>query len=220
VIVLLLCFVEIADVDVVNDVMGFLCLVRSIVSAANRCRDHDFSLHGGLIGRDIHGQTVGVIGTGKIGQVFCRIMHGFGCRVLAFDVHENVEMKGLGVEYVPLDKLLQTSDVISLHCPLMPATHHLINSASVEKMKRGVVLVNCSRGALVESGALITGLKGGRIGGFAMDVYERESALYFTDRSDQVLQDDNFLILSGLPNVLITPVRTRALMARLRMPAD
>jgi D-lactate dehydrogenase len=135
-------------------------------------------------------------------------MIGFGCRVLAFDVHVNEKMKNLGVEYVTLDVLLQQSDIISLHCPLMPATHHLIDSSAVDKMKKGAVLVNCSRGALVESGAVITGLKNGQIGGFAMDVYERETALYFTDRSDQVLDDDNFLILSGLPNVLITPVRT------------
>lgn len=185
-----------------------LALNRHVVRASNRARDHDFTLHGGLIGHDIHGKTVGIIGTGKIGRVFARIMLGFGCNVIAFDVQEHDEVLSMGVQYVAMDELLARSDIVSLHCPLLKSTYHIIDDKAVSKMKRGVVLINVSRGALIDSAAVISGLKSGAIGGLGMDVYENENALYFADLSDQVLHDENFLQLQGFPNVLITPVRS------------
>lgn len=186
-----------------------LSVNRQIVKAANRTRDHDFSLHGALIGSDIFGKTVGVIGTGKIGRIFCKIMKGFGCEVIAYDLYPNDETKSLGVEYCGLDDVLGRADIISLHCPLLESTRHIINADAVDKMKRGVTLINTSRGALVDSSAIVEGIKSGKIGALGMDVYENESAMYFKDLSHEILHDSVFLQLQGYPNVLITPVRVR-----------
>jgi D-lactate dehydrogenase len=183
-----------------------LGVYRRLVKAASRTRDHDFSLHEGLIGHDVHGKTVGVIGTGKIGRILCKIMRGFGCRVVAFDLYPNEETERLGVEYQSLDDVLANSDILSLHCPLLDSTRHIIDAKAVAKMKRGVVIVNTSRGGLIETSVVIAGLKSGQIGGLGMDVYENEGVMYFRDLSGQLIQDDEFVQLQGMPNVLITPV--------------
>lgn len=177
-------------------------LNRKIYRAYNRVREGNFSLEG-LLGFDLHGRTVGVIGTGKIGVSFARIMSGIGCRILAFDPYPAPEAEGL-VEYVPLRRLFAESDVISLHCPLTPETHHLIDDDAVAQMKDGVMLINTSRGQLVDTRAVIEGLKSGRIGHLALDVYEEEESLFFQDLSDQVIRDDVFSRLLTFPNVLIT----------------
>jgi D-lactate dehydrogenase len=147
---------------------------------------------------------VGVVGTGKIGQVFAQIMRGFGCHVLAFDHIESEACKTLGVEYVPLALLFERSDVISLHCPLTPETHHLIDERAIQLMRPGVVLINTGRGALVDAKALIAGLKSGKIGAVGLDVYEEEEDLFFEDLSTSIIQDDVFMRLLTFPNVLIT----------------
>jgi D-lactate dehydrogenase len=184
-----------------------LGIYRRLVKAASRTRDHDFSLHEGLIGQDIHGKTVGVIGTGKIGRIMCGIMKGFGCEVIAFDLYPNEETRKLGVEYQSFDDVLAHADILSLHCPLMDTTRHIIDAKAVSKMKRGVVIINTSRGGLIETAAVIAGLKSGQIGGLGMDVYENEGVMYFRDLSGELIQDDEFVQLQGMPNVLITPVR-------------
>ncbi|TNF35609.1 MAG: 2-hydroxyacid dehydrogenase [Gammaproteobacteria bacterium] len=178
-------------------------LNRKTHRAWNRVREGNFSL-GGLLGFDLHGKTVGVIGTGRIGSVFANIMQGFGCRVLAFDPVVSIPLQSSGVTYVPLETLLQDSDIISLHCPLTPDTHHLINGHAIRQMKAGVMLINTSRGAVIDSSALIQGLKSGHIGHVGLDVYEEEDALFFEDLSNQVIQDDVFARLTTFPNVLIT----------------
>ncbi len=180
-----------------------LAVNRHIHKAYARVRENNFSL-GGLMGFDLHGKTVGVVGTGKIGQVFCRLLSGFGCEILAFDPNENDELKAQGVKYVSLDELLHRSKVISLHCPLMPETHHLMDEAAFAKCEEGVVLVNTSRGALVDGKALIEALKSGKIGAVALDVYEEESGIFFEDLSDQIIEDDILMRLMTFPNVLIT----------------
>lgn len=185
-------------------VMLLLALNKSVVRVANRAKEHDFYLRGS-IGQDIHGKTVGIIGTGKIGRIMCTIMKGFGTTVLANDVFENEEMKAMGVKYVPLDDLLARSDFVSLHCPLLPTTSHIINAHSLRIMKRGALLVNCGRGALVETKALVDGLRTGKLGGVAMDVYENEAGLFFKDRSGDLLVDNDFLVLQSFPNCLMTP---------------
>jgi D-lactate dehydrogenase len=179
-----------------------LSLNRRISRAYNRVRDGNFSLEG-LLGFDLHGKTVGVIGTGKIGTLFARIVQGFGCRVLAFDPYPNAEMERIA-RYLPFEDLAGASDIISLHCPLTPDTRHLINHEAVEKMKDGVMLINTSRGQLVDTRAVIDGLKRGRIGYLGLDVYEEEEALFFEDLSDQVIRDDVFARLLTFPNVMIT----------------
>jgi len=156
-----------------------------------------------LLGFDMHGKTVGVVGTGKIGAAAARILAGFGCRMLLYDVMLNDECKALG-RYVSLDELLASSDIITLHCPLTRDTHHLICAAAIERMKPGVMLINTSRGALVDAQAAITGLKRGKIGYLGLDVYEEEAELFFEDHSGHVIQDDIFMRLSTFPNVLIT----------------
>ncbi|MES2475721.1 MAG: 2-hydroxyacid dehydrogenase [Verrucomicrobiota bacterium] len=180
-----------------------LCLNRHIHKAYNRVREGNFSLDG-LMGMDIHGKTVGVIGTGIIGGIFARIMAGFGCEVLAHDIAEDAACVAAGVRYVPLDELFAKSHAISLHCPLMPATHHLIDAVTLGKMRDGVFIVNTSRGALIDTEAAITAIKSGRIGGLALDVYEEESELFFEDLSFGIIQDDVFMRLTTFPNVLVT----------------
>ena len=180
-----------------------LCLNRHVHKAYNRVREGNFSIDG-LIGHDVHGKTIGVVGTGIIGGIFARIMTGFGCEILAHDLHPNPDCVKLGVSYVPLDELFARSHAISLHCPLMPQTHHLINEKSLARMRDGVFIVNTSRGALIDTEAAITAIKSGRIGGLALDVYEEESELFFEDLSFQIIQDDVFMRLTTFPNVLVT----------------
>ncbi|KLU03558.1 D-lactate dehydrogenase [Rhodopirellula islandica] len=179
-----------------------LTLNRKIHKAYNRVRENNFSIDG-FLGFDLHGRTFGVIGTGAIGRVLARIMNGFGCRVLLYDPYPNEEAKQLG-EYVALERLLAESDLVSLQCPLTPETHHLINADRLSKMKRGAMLVNTSRGGLVDTSAAIEGLKSGQLGGFALDVYEEESGVFFEDLSQEVMQDDVLSRLMTFPNVLIT----------------
>jgi D-lactate dehydrogenase len=178
-------------------------LNRKIHRAFNRTRENNFRL-GGLLGHDIHGKTVGVIGTGKIGAVFAKIMLGFGCTVLAYDVAQNPDCLALGVRYAPLEQVLAQSDIISLHVPLMPATRHLINAQSLALMKRRTVLINTSRGGLIHTEALIDALKDGQLSAVGLDVYEEEEGLFFRDLSDRILADDVFARLVSFPNVLVT----------------
>lgn len=180
-----------------------LGLNRHIHKAYNRVREGNFSLDG-LVGFDLHGKTVGVIGTGTIGQVFCQLLSGFGSRVLAFDLKENPRCLELGVEYVDLPTLYREADVISLHCPLTPDTHHLINAAAIAQMKPGLLLINTSRGGLVDTQAVIKGLKSRQLGALALDVYEEEGDLFFEDLSDQVIADDDLMRLTTFPNVIVT----------------
>lgn len=181
-----------------------LALDRRIPRAWMRVRDDNFALEG-LIGHDIHGKTVGVVGTGRIGALVARIFRlGFGCHVLAADRYEVAALKKAGVAYTSIDDLIARSDIISLHCPLTPETHHLIDAAAVAKVKRGVILINTSRGALIDAEAVIAGLKSGQIGGVALDVYEQEADLFFEDLSNEIIHDDVFQRLLTFPNVLIT----------------
>ncbi|KAM3113199.1 2-hydroxyacid dehydrogenase [Phormidesmis sp. 146-33] len=180
-----------------------LTLNRKIHRAYNRVREGNFSLEG-LLGFDLHDRTIGIVGTGKIGQIVAQIMQGVGCRVLAYDVHPNPICEATGAKYVDLTKLLTDSDVITLHCPLTPETHHLINQTTIAQMKKGVMLINTSRGALIDTTAVIHGLKSQKIGSLALDVYEQEADLFFEDLSDQIIQDDLFERLLTFPNVLIT----------------
>lgn len=179
-----------------------LTLNRKTHRAYNRVREGNFSLNG-LLGFDLHGRTVGVIGTGKIGFIFGQIMKGFGCQILAYDVHKNAQFEAVG-RYVDLPELFANSDIISLHCPLTPETHHLINQAAIAQMKPGVMLVNTSRGALIDTEMAVQGLKSQTIGALALDVYEQESDLFFEDLSNQIIQDDVFERLMTFPNVLVT----------------
>lgn len=180
-----------------------LSLNRKLHRAYPRVRDGNFSLDG-LLGFDLHGRTVGVVGTGHIGTVFARIMAGFGCRVLAADPAPNEECRALGVEYVGLDALLGAADVVSLHCPLTPETRHMVDATSLERMRPGVMLINTGRGALVDTAAVIAALKRGHIGSLGIDVYEEEEGLFFEDFSGQVIQDDVFMRLLTFPNVIVT----------------
>lgn len=180
-----------------------LALDRKIHRAYARVREGNFALEG-LLGFDLHGRTVGLVGVGRIGSVMARIMNGFGCRIIAYDPVPNAEIEALGGRHASLEELLSSSDIISLHCPLTPETQHLINAAALERMKRGVMLINTSRGAVVDTKAVIDGLKSGKIGYLGLDVYEEEGDLFFEDLSDQLIQDDVFARLLTFPNVLIT----------------
>jgi D-lactate dehydrogenase len=180
-----------------------LALVRRLHRAHARVREGNFSLRG-LLGFDLHGRTVGVVGTGRIGTVFARILRGFGCRILAHDPVPSPALVEEGVCYVSFDALLEGSDIVSLHCPLTPETHHLIDADALARMRPGVTLLNTSRGGLVDTRALIDGLKSGRIGHLGLDVYEEEGDLFFEDLSDTVIQDDVFARLLTFPNVLVT----------------
>lgn len=177
-----------------------LALNRRIHRAHARVREGNFALDG-LLGFDMKGRTVGLIGTGRIGATLAHILKGFGCRILAHDPKPDAT---LPVEFVSLDALLAASDIISIHCPLTPETHHLIDARAIGRMRQGVMLVNTSRGAIVDTRAVIAGLKSGRIGLLGLDVYEEEGDLFFEDLSGQVLHDDIFARLLTFPNVLIT----------------
>lgn len=180
-----------------------LTLNRKTHRAYARVREGDFSLDG-LLGFDLHGRTVGIVGTGRVGVVVAKIVTGFGCKVLASDLLQSDEIRAIGGKYVSMDQLLANSDVVTLHCPLTPDTRHLIDASAIERMKHGVMLINTSRGAVVDSRAVIEGLKTGKIGYLGLDVYEEEGDLFFEDLSDQVIQDDVFARLLTFPNVLIT----------------
>lgn len=180
-----------------------LTLNRKTHRAHARVRDGNFSLQG-LCGFDIHDKTAGIIGTGKIGLAFAKIMSGFGAAVLAFDPMPTDEARSLGISYVSLDELLERSDIVSLHCPLTPKTRHLIDQAALSKMKRGATLINTGRGALVDTKALIEALKQRHLGGVGVDVYEEEEGLFFEDHSADGVEDDTFVRLSNFPNVLVT----------------
>jgi D-lactate dehydrogenase len=180
-----------------------MTLNRKTHKAYNRVREGDFSLRK-LTGFDLFGKTAGVIGTGKIGQVFANIMLGFGCKVLAYDIAVNKELEQKGIAYVTLNELLKSSDIVSLHCPLTEQTRHIINDDSLAAMKRGAMLINTSRGALVDTKAAITHLKTGQLGYLGIDVYEQEEQLFFHNHSGEVIQDDIIMRLMSFPNVLIT----------------
>lgn len=180
-----------------------LCLNRKLHKAYNRVRDDNFALDG-LLGFNLFGKTVGLIGTGRIGLATARILHGFGCRLLCHDIKQNQQIAELGGRYVSLAELYAQSDIISLHCPLTPDTKHLINHYSIGSMKDGVMLINTSRGALIDSNAVITGLKNRKIGYLGLDVYEQEADLFFENLSEQVIDDEVFKRLLTFPNVLIT----------------
>ncbi|BDA85261.1 lactate dehydrogenase [Aureimonas sp. SA4125] len=180
-----------------------LSLDRNIHRAYSRVREGNFALDG-LMGFNLHGRTVGIVGTGRIGLGVIRIMLGFGCRVLAYDPYPDPATAALGAVHVPLAELIATSDIISLHCPLTPETHHLIDANAIAAMKRGVMLINTSRGGIIDTRAVVEGLKDGAIGHLGLDVYEEEADLFFEDLSDQVIRDDVFARLQTFPNVLIT----------------
>lgn len=181
-----------------------LALNRKIPRANNRVHDLNFSL-AGLVGFDLHGKTAGIVGTGKIGRITAQILRGFGMRVLAFDPYPSVEWaQQHGIEYTDARTLARESHVLSLHTPLTPETHHIIRHETLELMKPGAILINVSRGALIDTKALIEALKSGRLGGVALDVYEEEEGVFFEDLSGQILQDDDLARLLTFPNVLIT----------------
>ena len=177
-----------------------LTSVRRIHKAYNRTREFNFSLNG-LTGFDFHGKTVGVVGTGKIGRIFIDICRGFGMNVIAYDLFP---AKDSGINYVSLDELLERSDIISLHCPLTDETRHMINADAIGKMKKGVVIVNTSRGGLIDAEALLEGSKARKIGAACLDVYEEEADVFFEDRSGHILNDDLLSRLISMPNVIVT----------------
>ncbi len=179
-----------------------MTLNRQTHRAYNRVREGNFMLDG-LLGRTLHGRTVGIVGTGKIGLATARIFNGMGCTVLGHDPYPSPAFGGIG-EMAGLDELLARADIVSLHCPLTPETHHLINDASLARMKPGAMLVNTSRGALVDTHAVIRALKSRRLGHLAIDVYEQESALFFQDLSGEIIDDEAFQRLMTFPNVLVT----------------
>ena len=174
--------------------------MRRIHKAYNRTREFNFSLNG-LTGFDFHGKTVGVIGTGKIGRIFIDICRGFGMKVIAYD---RFPAPDSGIDYVTPDELFARSDVISLHCPLTDETRHMIDAAAIEKMKKGVVIVNTSRGGLIDTEALLEGIKARKIGAACLDVYEEEADVFFEDRSGHILNDDLLSRLISMPNVIVT----------------
>ncbi len=180
-----------------------LSLDRKINKASNRIHDGNFSLDG-LLGFEIYRRTVGIIGTGKIGTIVARIMNGFGAEILAYDPYQNNDCLALGVKYVSLEELYKSSDIITLHIPLTKETHHLINEKAIALMKQDVMLINTSRGGLIDTPSVIEGLKSGRIGFLGLDVYEEESDMFFEDLSGQIIQDDVFARLLTFSNVLIT----------------
>lgn len=180
-----------------------LMLNRHLHRAYHRVRENDYSLNG-LLGFDMVNKVVAVIGTGKIGEVFARIALGLGCKLIAYDPQPNQALLDAGVTYVPLEQLWPQADVISLHCPLNNSTHHLINGESIARMKEGVMIINTGRGGLIDTRAVISGLKSKKIGHLGLDVYEEEGDLFFEDNSNQLLQDDVFARLLTFPNVVVT----------------
>lgn len=177
-----------------------LTSIRRIHKAYNRTRDFNFSLTG-LTGFDLHGKTVGVVGTGKIGRVFIDICRGFGMKVIAYD---KFPLPDSGIEYVELDELLANADIISLHCPLTDQTRHMVNGKAIDKMKKGVVLINTSRGGLIDAEALLDGIKSRKVGAACLDVYEEESDIFFEDNSGHIMDDDVLARLISMPNVIVT----------------
>ena len=177
-----------------------LTSIRRIHKAYIRTRDFNFSLTN-MVGFDLHGKTVGVVGTGKIGRCFINICRGFGMKVLCYDPFPADDSS---LSYVPLDRLFRESDIISFHCPLTPETHHVVNAESLTKMKKGVVLINTSRGALIDSEALLAGIKSRKVGAACLDVYEEESDIFFEDNSGHILEDDTLARLISMPNVIVT----------------
>ncbi|MGR7922720.1 2-hydroxyacid dehydrogenase [Zobellella denitrificans] len=180
-----------------------LTLNRHIHKAYQRTRDANFSLNG-LVGFNMHGKTAGIIGTGKIGVATLRILKGLGMALLAHDPTESPEALALGVRYVPLERLFAESDVISLHCPLFQENHHLLNRDSFARMKDGVMIINTSRGGLLDANDAIEAINNGKIGSLGLDVYEEEENLFFTDKSGEIIRDDTFHLLSAYPNVIMT----------------
>jgi D-lactate dehydrogenase len=180
-----------------------LALARRLHRAYLRVREGNFALDG-LLGMDIHGRTVGIVGTGKIGATVARIMKGFGCELLAHDVIQNPAVEALGGRYVSTLELFEKSDIITLHCPLVPDTYHIIKEEALARMKRGVMLINTSRGALVDTRSVIRALKSGKVGSLGLDVYEEEADLFFEDLSNRVIQDDVFSRILTFPNVIVT----------------
>lgn len=176
-----------------------LCVNRKIHRAYFRTRSNNFTLNG-LTGVDLHGKTIGVIGTGKIGQTFINVCSGFDMKILAYDPFPS----NIAAEYVSLDELFSRSDFISIHCPLNKDTYHIINSDTLSKMRDGVIIINTSRGALIDTNALIEALRSGKVGGAGLDVYEEESDLFFEDFSEKIVQDEDLTFLLSMPNVLIT----------------
>jgi len=180
-----------------------LTLNRKLHRAHNRVRESNFALEG-LLGFDIHGLTAGIVGTGKIGAIVCRLLAGFGCRILAYDPYPNPDCVANGVEYVDLPQLLAESHIVSLHCPLTSENRHLISADAIASMRDNVMLINTSRGGLVDTREVINGLKSRKIGYVGLDVYEEEASLFFEDHSSQILQDDVFARLTTFPNVIVT----------------
>jgi D-lactate dehydrogenase len=180
-----------------------LALNRKIHRAYDRVREGNFLLDG-LLGFDLHGKVVGIVGTGRIGAVLAQILHGFDCKLLGYDIKENPDCSSLGMKYVTLEELLSQSDIVSLHTPLNKHTRHMINAKTLASMKRGAMLINTSRGALVDSRALITALKKLHLGAAGLDVYEEESHIYFKNLSDEIITDDVISRLTTFPNVIIT----------------
>jgi D-lactate dehydrogenase len=180
-----------------------LALNRRIYRAHTRVREGNFSLEG-LMGFDLNGTPVGIVGTGKIGEIVSKILGGFGCDLYAYDPNENPECLKLGVKYVSLEEIFKRCCIISLHCPLIPQTHHLIDDNAIEQMRDCVMLINTSRGALIDTRAAIEGLKSGRIGYLGLDVYEEEGDIFFEDLSNKIIQDDVFARLLMFPNVVVT----------------
>jgi len=184
--------------------VGLLLAVnRKIARASTRTRDGNFELDG-LMGFDLHGKTVGVVGTGKIGLIFAQIMRGFGCTVVGHDPYPTPAFEALGGRYLPVAELLACCDVVSLHCPLTAANRHIVNAAALAEMKRGCLLVNTSRGGLVDTEAAVQALKTGQLGGLALDVYEQEASLFFQDLSSTIITDDVIQRLVSFPNVIVT----------------
>lgn len=189
---------------VAEHAMGLILMLnRKLQHAYNRVREDNFALNG-LLGFDLHGSTVGIVGTGKIGRCFASIARGFGCKLIAYDVYQNPECLEMGIEYLELPDLFARSDIISLHCPLTPETYHLINPETVKQFKPGAMLINTSRGPLIDTRAAIEGIKSGQIGYLGIDVYELEADIFFEDLSGTVIQDDTFQLLQSYPNVVIT----------------
>ncbi len=180
-----------------------LTLNRKYHRAFNRVREGNFGIDG-LLGFDLHGSTIGIVGTGKIGVLTAKPLAAMGCTILAHDPYPSDVMRELGAKYVTMDELLAQSDVVSLHCPLTPESHHLINDAALARMKRGAMLINTSRGALVDASAVIKALKSGQLGALGLDVYEQEADVFYEDLSGRIIQDDALQRLTTFPNVLIT----------------
>lgn len=186
-----------------HTVAMLLTINRKTHKAYNRVREQNFALNG-LLGFNLHGKTVGIIGTGKIGKAFARIMFGFGCKVLAYDLYPDDGLKEEGITYVSLEELLKTSDIVSLHCPLTEENHYLINKDTLALTKRGIIIINTSRGGLINTNDMIQALTSQQVGALCIDVYEQEEKLFFRDLSTNIIDDDNIHRLMSYPNVLIT----------------